>query len=147
MKIWFWLLLLTPLSSYSQISIDKAGDGWHLKIDSALSLIKQYDSTKYELLNNTCSRIQFWNGCYSTNDGDTTIIVSTQDVRLGSISNLAVVLVHESLHLYLMDRGVEMLSNVEENYCYRYELEFLQKLPNPEPWLINHALEQIKATQ
>jgi len=47
MKIWFWLLLLTPLSSYSQISIDKAGDGWHLKIDSALSLIKQYDSTKY----------------------------------------------------------------------------------------------------
>ena len=135
------------MNGFSQISIDKAGDGWHLKIDSALTLIHQYDSTKYELLNSVCSKIEFWTGCYSTNDGEEIIVVSADDVRLGSINNLAVVLVHESLHLYLMDRGVEMLSNVEENYCYRYELEFLQKLPNPEPWLISHAIEQIKATQ
>lgn len=147
MKAWFWLLLFLPLSGYSQISIDKAGDGWHLKIDSALTLISQYDSAKYELLNSVCSKIEFWNGCYSTNDGEEVIIVAAEDVKLGSINNLASVLIHESLHLYLMDRGVEVLSNVEENYCYRYELEFLKKLPNPEPWLISHAIEQIEATQ
>lgn len=147
MKIWFWLLFLTSVNSYGQISIDKAGDGWHLKIDSALTLISQYDSAKFELLNTVCTKIQFWNGSYSTNDGDTSIIVAVKDVRLGSINNLALVLVHESLHLYLMDRGVELLSKVEENYCYRYELEFLKKLPNPEPWLTSHVTEQIKATQ
>lgn len=147
MKNWFWLLFLLPINSYSQISIDKAGDGWHLKIDSALTLISQYDSAKFELLNDVCSKIEFWNGSYSTNDGDTVIVVAVNDVKLGSINNLALVLIHESLHLYLMDRGVELLTKVEENYCYRYELEFLEKLPNPEPWLTRHVLEQIKATQ
>ena len=147
MKAWFWLLLFLPLSGYSQISIDKAGDGWHLKIDSALTLISQYDSAKFELLNDVCSKIEFWNGSYSTNDGDTVIVVAVNDVKLGSINNLALVLIHESLHLYLMDRGVELLTKAEENYCYRYELEFLEKLPNPEPWLTRHVLEQIKATQ
>lgn len=147
MKNWFWLLFLLPINSYSQISIDKAGDGWHLKIDSALTLISQYDSAKFELLNDVCSKIEFWNGSYSTNDGDTVIVVAVNDVKLGSINNLALVLIHESLHLYLMDRGVELLTKAEENYCYRYELEFLEKLPNPEPWLTRHVLEQIKATQ
>ena len=140
-------MFLLPINSYSQISIDKAGDGWHLKIDSALTLISQYDSAKFELLNDVCSKIEFWNGSYSTNDGDTVIVVAVNDVKLGSINNLALVLIHESLHLYLMDRGVELLTKVEENYCYRYELEFLEKLPNPEPWLTRHVLEQIKATQ
>lgn len=147
MKIWFWLLLLAPLGGYSQISIDKAGDGWHLKIDSALSVIHQYDTAKFQLLNTACSRVQFWNGSYSTNDGDSTVIVAVKDVNLGSINNLALVLLHESLHLYLMDRGVELLSKDEEHLCYRYELEFLKKLPNPEPWLINHVVEQIQATK
>jgi hypothetical protein len=31
----------------------------------------------------------------------------------------------------------------EENYCYRYELEFIEKLANPEPWLKENALKHI----
>jgi hypothetical protein len=146
-KVLFFFLLLFPLYSYSQIKLDKAGDGWDLKVDSAINIIKCYDSVKYELLLNVCDKIEFWNNSFSSNNGENIILVSSSDVKLNSLNNLAVVLVHESLHLYLQDRGVDILSNVEENYCYRYELEFLNMLPNPEPWLIQHALEKIKETQ
>ena len=147
MRTWLWMLFLLPWSSYAQISVDKAGDGWQLEIDSALDLLKHYDSAKYRLLTSVCSKVEFWNGGYSTNDGQSAIVVAVKDVKLRSINNLAAVLVHESLHLYLMGRGFRLSDQAEENYCYRYELEFLLKLPNPEPWLISHALDQIKATQ
>ena len=143
----FILLLLFPLTLCSQIKVDKAGDGWNLKADSALNVIKQYDSTKYKLLTSVCSKVEFWTNSFSSNDGIKTILVSVGDVKLNSINNLAVVLVHESLHLYLMDRKNGLSEKVEENYCYRYELEFLKMLPNPEPWLISHALDNIQATQ
>ena len=142
-----WLILLLPNILHSQIQIDKAGDGWDLKVDSALNIVKQYDSTKYKLLTSVCSKVEFWTNSFSSNDGIKTILVSVGDVKLNSINNLAVVLVHESLHLYLMDRKNGLSEKVEENYCYRYELEFLKMLPNPEPWLISHALDNIQATQ
>jgi hypothetical protein len=143
-----WLILfLLPNILQSQIQIDKAGDGWDLKIDSALCIVKQYDSTKYKLLTSVCSKVEFWSNSFSSNDGVKTILVSVGDVKLNSINNLAVVLVHESLHLYLMGRKNGLSEKAEENYCYRYELEFLKMLPNPEPWLIDHALKNIQATQ
>ena len=79
----FILLLLFPLTLCSQIKVDKAGDGWNLKADSALNVIKQYDSTKYKLLLEVCNKIEFWNGSYSTNDGKKTIVISVGDVKLG----------------------------------------------------------------
>ena len=147
MKSLVLILLILPNFLFSQIKIDKAGDGWDLKIDSALNTIKQYDSTKYQLLLNVCDKVEFWNGCYSTNDGNKSIVVSVGDVKLGSINNLAAVIVHESLHLYAVQAPMVWGDKVEENMCYRYELSFLEMLPEVEPWLWVHTMQQIIKTE
>ena len=142
----FLLLLLIPFTSSGQIRIDKAGDGWDLKIDSALTVIKQTDPQKFQLLDSVCQEVSFWISDFSSNElveNKGRIYVSVKDVRLG-INNLACVLVHESLHLYFLRRGVQMTPAEEENYCYKYELEFIQKLTNPEPWLKANALKHIQ---
>ena len=142
----FLLLLLIPFTSSGQIRIDKAGDGWDLKIDSALTVIKQTDPQKFQLLDSVCQKVSFWISDFSSNElveKEGRIYVSVKDVKLG-INNLACVLVHESLHLYFLRRGVQMTPAEEENYCYRYELEFIQKLKNPEPWLKENALKHIQ---
>lgn len=142
----FLLLLLMPFTSSGQIRIDKAGDGWDLKIDSALTVIKQTDPQKFQLLDSVCQEVSFWISNFSSNElvGKTgRIYVSTKDIKLG-INNLACVLIHESLHLYFLRKGVKMTPVEEENYCYRYELEFIEKLTNPEPWLKENALKYIQ---
>jgi len=141
-----WLILLLPNILHSQIQIDKAGDGWDLKIDSALTVIKQTDPQKFQLLDSVCQEVSFWISDFSSNElveKEGRIYVSVKDVKLG-INNLACVLVHESLHLYFLRKGVQMTPAEEENYCYRYELEFIQKLTNPEPWLKANALKHIQ---
>ena len=145
MRLAALLFLLAPIFCKGQIIVDKAGDGWDLKIDSAINLIKQYDSTKYNLLLNVCNKIEFWNGNYSTNDGKKTIVVSVNDVKLNSLNNLASVVIHESFHLYLSEKSLN--TKKEENMCYRYELSFIKKLPNIEEWLWNHTLKQIIITE
>jgi hypothetical protein len=143
---WFLLLFLIPFTSSGQIRIDKAGDGWDLKIDSALIVIKQTDLQKSQLLDSVCQEVSFWISNFSSNElvgKKGRIYVSTKDVKLG-INNLACVLVHESLHLYFLRKGVQMTPAEEENYCYRYELEFIEKLINPEPWLKENALKHIQ---
>ena len=145
-KLLLFLFLLPTLLS-AQIKIDKAGDGWELKADSALTLIKQYDSIKYKLLLNVCDKIEFWNGSYSTNDGKKTIVISVGDVKLGSITNLAAVIIHESLHLYAIQAPMTWGDKVEENMCYRYEFSFLEQLPIVEEWLWRHTLQQIIETE
>ena len=143
----FILFLLLPLNLCSQIKIDKAGDGWDLKADSALIIIQKYDSTKYKLLLDVCDRIEFWNGSYSTNDGVKTIIISNGDVKLNSINNLAAVIIHESFHLHCIKSNFGFETTKEENVCYRYEFSFLEMLPNVETWLWRHTLEQILKTE
>ena len=142
----FLLLFLIPFTCVGQIKVDKAGDGWDLKIDSALTVIKCTDLQKHQLLDSVCQEVSFWISNFSSNElvGKTgKIYVSTKDVKLG-VNNLACVLIHESLHLYFLRKGVKMTPAEEENYCYRYELEFIQKLTNPEPWLKENALKHIQ---
>lgn len=142
----FLLLLLIPFTSSGQIRIDKAGDGWDLKIDSALTVVKQTDPQKFQLLDSVCQEVSFWISDFSSNElveNKGRIYVSVKDVKLG-INNLACVLVHESLHLYFLRKGVQLTPAEEENYCYRYELEFIQKLKNSEPWLKENALKHIQ---
>jgi hypothetical protein len=142
-------LLIAPL--FGQIQVDKAGDGWDQKIDSAISLIRETDSAKYSLLESNCSKVSFWVSDFSSNEITQEergiIYISTKEIGLNSINNLAAVLVHESLHLYLSRKGASFPVEKEENYCYKYELEFIRKLSNPEPWLVQHTQEQIKNTQ
>ena len=149
MKAIFVLIFLTGLPLFGQIKVDKAGDGWDLKFDSALTLIKTTDPTKYALLDSVCANVSFWlsdfSSCESEEGGR--IYISVRDVKLNSINNLASVLVHESFHLYIWKRKFILSPKEEENYCYRYELELVSKLPNLEPWLKAHVIEQIKNTQ
>jgi len=144
------LLFLNNLA-FSQIRIDKAGDGWQLKIDSALQLIKKVDIEKYQLIDSVCERVEFWTSGFSSNEGSYgnkgTILVAVKDVQLNSINNLAVVLVHESLHLHVLQKGYIIAPEQEEAWCYRYELTFIDKLKNPEPWLKQHAITQLTNIQ
>ena len=126
MRLVCLFLIIYPLSLFSQIKIDKAGDGWDLKIDSALQLIKKTDIVKYNLIDSVCTSISFWVSEFSScelTDSTGVIYVSTKDVKLNSINNLAAVLVHESFHLYLRKRGTVLTTNQEEYFCYYYEYD------------------------
>ncbi len=144
------MLFITNLT-FGQIKIDKAGNGWDLKIDSALQLIKEVDIEKYQLIDSVCGRVEFWSSGFSSNEGSYgnkgTILVAVKDVQLNSINNLAVVLVHESLHLHVLQKGYIVAPEQEEAWCYRYELTFIDKLKNPEPWLKQHAIKQLTNIQ
>ena len=145
-----WMLFVANLA-FGQIKIDKAGNGWDLKIDSALQLIKKVDIEKYQLIDSVCDRVEFWSSGFSSNEGSYggkgTILVAIKDVQLNSINNLAVVLVHESLHLHVVQKGYIIAPEQEEAWCYRYELDFIDKLKNPEPWLKQHAIRQLTNIQ
>lgn len=151
MKSLALILLALPSLLLSQIVIDKAGDGWDSKIDSALQLIKKTDIEKYQLLDSVCGKVEFWSSGFSSNEGKYgekgVILVAVKDVKLNSINNLAVVLVHESLHLHVLQKGYIIIPEQEEAWCYRYELDFIDKLPNPEPWLKQHAITQLTNIQ
>jgi hypothetical protein len=140
------MIVLSTMICKSQVVIDKAGDGWDLRVDSALSVIKQTDTTTYKLILIVCDKITFWSGNYSTNEGskDTkgSIIISSTDAKAQSLNNIAAVIVHESLHLYFRYRGVRE-SPREETLCYSYEYNFLRKIPNIEYYLLEHCLKQI----
>ena len=139
-----FVLFFIPTLLFGQIKIDKAGDDWDLKIDSAVTLIKQIDSNYYNVLVEHCQHIEIWNGPFSTNywdDTTGTIVVSVNDIKLNSINNLAAVLVHESCHLLYLKGGVILDESEEEKSCYAYEYFFLLQVPNIEPWLLEHAFK------
>ena len=140
------LFLFLAVPCFAQIKIDKAGDGWDLKVDSAIQLIKKVDIDKYKMLDTNCTQISFMISPYSScqlEDSKGHIYIAVSDIKLNSINNIAVVLVHESLHLYIAKKGIELIPAKEETFCYMYELNFIEKLTNPEPWLIEHALNNI----
>ena len=140
------LLIFLAVPCFAQIKIDKAGDGWDLKVDSAIQLIRRVDIDKYKMLDTNCTQISFMISPYSScqlEDGKGHIYIAVSDIKLNSINNIAVVLVHESLHLYIASKGIELIPAKEETFCYMYELNFIEKLTNPEPWLIEHALNNI----
>lgn len=141
------LLLFLAVPCFSQIKIDKAGDGWDLKVDSAIQLIKRVDIDKYKLLDTNCSQVSFMISPYSScelENGKGHIYIAVDDIKLNSINNIAVVLVHESMHLYIYKKGIQMIPEKEETFCYMYEISFINKLKDPEPWLLEHAINNIK---
>ena len=137
------LLLLFTTSLFSQIKISDVGPNWKSRVDSALILIKKYDSTKYNFLLKYCKQIGFSNLKFSTIEGGHTIILSTYDVSKGSINNIASALVHESAHLFFYNSNLFPTVLEEERVCYSYELDFLLKIPNCEKYLINNAYKNI----
>lgn len=147
MRYLICLFLFIPLFSSAQIKIDKAGDFWDLKVDSALNKIKLIDSNYYSRIVEVCDTISFWAGnfssCYSTKGNKGTIIISSKDMKSGDIDDICAVLVHESLHLKILMLGITLDPNYEEALCYSYELDYLLKVPCVNVYLLKHAETQI----
>lgn len=144
-KLWIVLLFLfTSIYSFGQLTVTDVGDGWKNKVDSALRIIQTYDIEKYNVILETCTLIGYWNESFSTTEGDSVILISTKDINNESINNIAAILVHESMHLYIKQLYTKVSPNREETICYVYELNFLYKVPNVEPWLIENANTKIK---
>jgi hypothetical protein len=127
----------------SQIKVADVGDGWVGRVNTSISLIKSIDSVKWKVLEEYCSEVGYWNGDFSTNDGKAAIFISTREIRNGDLENIAAILVHESLHLYIATNNIKLDPNVEEVVCYLYELQFLEKL-KAKLMLINHAKQMIE---
>lgn len=144
MRIWTLLILLT-LSTYSlsQIKITDVGDGWKGKVEQALDTIQKYDKEKYYLIMETCKVVAYWNGGFATTESDSIITIPTKEMNNGNIYNIAAILVHESLHLYFITTKFNLRPNVEEVIAYQHELEFLNKIPCVDEWLIQNAKNKI----
>ena len=119
------------------------GDCWKSKVEEAIQLIKDTDTVKYEVLIYNCKTIDFLIGDYSTTAPPDTIVINTNDFKLDSVNDIAAVLVHESYHLYLYNKGIRMTEAQEEIMCYKYEYDFLCKLPTVEGWLIKNVIDKI----
>ena len=147
MRALIFLFLFIPFTSSAQIHIDKAGDFWEKRVDSALCKIKLIDSIYYSHILMVCDTISFWNGNYSTCSGSNgrkgSIVISAADAKFGDINDLCAVLVHESLHLRLMMIGKNLDPYEEEILCYSYERDFLMKIPGVSYYLIKNAEIQI----
>lgn len=138
------ILLIFTLPIYSQIKIDDVGDGWKGKVESALNLIEKTDQRAYNDVIKYCNHISFWIGNHSTTQYPNSIIISTKDIRINSINNLACLIVHESQHLKINAKSMVLTEYEEELYCYRYEYEFAEKIIDIEDWLIQHIINNIK---
>ena len=141
------LFLFIPLTSLAQIKIDKAGDFWNLKVDSALNKIKLIDSIYYSRILRVCDTISFstcnFSSCYGSYRKKGAIIISYKDMGSNDIDNICAVLIHESLHLKILMSGIVLDPNEEEALCYSYERSFLLKVPCINAYLIKHAENQI----
>ena len=135
------LLLTTTL--FSQIQIDDVGDGWKLKVDSALTLIKKTSPGHYKEISEYCNHITYWMGSFSTTQDSSTVVISVKDMKIGSVNNIACIIVHESHHLLLRKKHIKLEPKKEELECYQYEYGFLQMVPNVEDWLTIHVIKNI----
>ena len=126
---------------FGQIEIDGGFSEWENLVKKSIELVKQTDSSYHQTLVKNCKRISFWNGLYSTTE-DKSIVISILDLKSESANNIACVLVHESKHLELIQTK-SLTQSEEECIAYRYELDFIRKLKNPEPYLNKNCLEYL----
>jgi len=136
-------LLFIPSFIFGQIKVQDVGDGWQSKVDSAITLIQKTDTIAYQILIENCKDVEFIIGKYSTTKPPYTIAITTKDMNLNSINNIAAVLIHESYHLFIYNNKIVYSPTDEEATCYEREYEFLCKLPNVEDWLFLNAMNNI----
>lgn len=137
------IALLFPSLSFGQIKIEDVGDGWKPLVDSAINLIRDNDRDKYNLLISHCKSVEFIISDRSTTKPPDVIAISTGDLKLRSVNNIAAILVHESYHLYLCSSSTKMSEREEELAAYLYEYGFLCNLPNVEDWLFFNNINMI----
>jgi hypothetical protein len=143
MKLLVKCLSLIPFLTFGQIRIDDVGDGWKSKVEQALQVVQQTDCEKYEMIVSTCTHISYSTANFATTESGNTILIPRREIMAGNINDIAAILVHESLHLYILKTKMTMPEADEELLCYAYELEFLLQIPGVEQWLLDHARKQI----
>jgi hypothetical protein len=143
MKLLIKCLSLIPFLTFGQIRIDDIGDGWKNKVEQALQVVQQTDCEKYEMIMSTCTHISYSTANFATTESGNTILIPRREIMAGNINDIAAILVHESLHLYILQTKMMMPEADEELLCYAYELEFLLQIPGVEQWLLDHARKQI----
>jgi hypothetical protein len=60
------------------------------------------------------------------------------------VENIACVLIHESMHIELGKLNLPITEFEEECLCYNYERQFLEKVKDPEPRLVQNVIERMK---
>jgi hypothetical protein len=143
MKLLVKCISLIPFLTFGQIRIDDVGDGWKNKVEQALQVVQQTDCEKYEMIVSTCTHISYSTANFATTESGNTILIPRREIMAGNINDIAAILVHESLHLYILKTKMVMPEADEELLCYAYELEFLLQIPGVEQWLLDHARKQI----
>jgi len=132
------------LNLSAQIKVPDVGEGWKQKVDSAIELIKETDTSAYRILLENCKQIEYIIGDYSTTQPPYTIAITIKDLKINSVNNIACILVHESCHLYIYNHCIEIENpNREEYLCYMKEYDFLCKLPYVEDWLFQNAINKL----
>jgi hypothetical protein len=137
----FFLFLTQTL--FSQILVDDVGDGWKSQVDSALMLIEKTSPQHWDEVKKYCTHITYWLGDFSTTTDSSTVMISTKDMKLNSVNNLACIIIHEVHHLYILRNGIVLTEPKEELECYLWENDFLKKIPEPEYWLKVHLIKCI----
>ena len=137
------VFLFFTTNLFSQILVDDVGDGWKSQVDSALLLIKKTSPEHWTEVEKYCTHITFWLGNFSTTTDSSTVMISTKDIRLNSINNLACLIIHETHHLYILNKDIKLSEPKEELECYLWEFNFLKKIPDSEYWLKAHVIKCI----
>ena len=144
MKLWLnFLISCIPFLTFGQPRIDDIGDNWKGIVEQALLVVQQTDCEKYEMIMSTCTHVSYSTANFATTESGNTILIPRREIVVGNINDIAAILVHESLHLYMLQTNLTMPEADEELLCYAYELEFLLQIPGVEQWLLDHARKQI----
>lgn len=136
-------LLLLSANAHSQIEVSEFDWEWKSRVDSALVLIEDIDSSRYHFLEDNCNKIQFWIFEFSSIVENGTILVPQGEVKYGSIESISGLIVRESMRLNLCNNLIQMDEETEEIFCRLYELDFLLKVPDIEYDLIEEARGKI----
>lgn len=131
------------LSSNAQIEISEFDSLWKAKTDSALSLIKECDSSRYHFLEDNCTMIHFWISDFSSIVENGAILIPQRDVKYESVSTLASVIVKESMRLNILNNLITMNEGEEEMLCLIYQLDFLLRVPEADPEVIEDIRERL----
>ncbi len=108
------LSLTLSLTSFSQIKVDDVGEGWKDSVNAAILKIKDSDPFYHVFLNANCNHISYTMAAFSTTEGDSTILISTRQMKAGYVNDIAATLVHESLHLYLKRLKLNLSEDEED---------------------------------
>ena len=142
-KLFLICFILFCCNLSAQIKIDKAGDFWDLEIQRSLDKIKIVDPFLYDFVERNVDRISVWNGSINTIniiDGKRVIVISSKNFGRGSINNLASTIIHEAYHIAHIPDNNNVCN--EEMQAYLFELSFLFKITDVEPWLIEFVYDK-----